>query len=82
MLGLILIELGGGRKQIKDKIDYSVGFADVVGIVDSVDKHKPILRMYARSQDELKFFEHKIQNCFDITGVKKNKLKNIYEKVS
>ena len=25
-LGLILIELGGGRKQINDKIDYTVGY--------------------------------------------------------
>ena len=37
-LGLLLIELGGGRKNTTDKINYSVGFSNVAGIGKKMKK--------------------------------------------
>ena len=46
-LGLILIELGGGRKQVTDKIDYGVGYDNVLNIGDEVNSSTPLLSLYS-----------------------------------
>ncbi len=41
-LGLVIMELGGGRKKSSDKIDYTVGLTNIACIGDYVDQNKPI----------------------------------------
>ena len=43
-LGLILIELGGGRKQIDDKINFSVGYENVMSVGEDVDTSTPFIK--------------------------------------
>ena len=49
-LGLAIIELGGGRTRPGDDIDPSVGFSDVLGIGDKVDKDSPFAVVHAASE--------------------------------
>jgi thymidine phosphorylase len=51
-LGLIVVELGGGRRHVEDTIDPAVGLADVRGVGDSVDRDRPIAIVHARSTTE------------------------------
>lgn len=46
-LGLVIIELGGGRKVMTDKIDHSVGLEILVRIGDHVDRGQPLVRVFA-----------------------------------
>jgi pyrimidine-nucleoside phosphorylase len=46
-LGYVIIHLGGGRKQLDDKLDLSVGLELLVRIGDTVEKGQPIARVYA-----------------------------------
>jgi thymidine phosphorylase len=47
-LGYVIIHLGGGRKQLQDKLDLSVGFEMLVRIGDTVEKGQPLARVFAQ----------------------------------
>jgi pyrimidine-nucleoside phosphorylase len=47
LLGVVIIELGGGRKVMSDPIDHSVGLEILVKIGDRVAAGQPIVRVYA-----------------------------------
>ena len=51
-LGLLLIELGGGRKQVDDKINYHVGYDNVLGVGESIDGSTPVIQVLANSKDD------------------------------
>ena len=72
-LGLLLIELGGGRKQINDEIDYLVGYENVVSIGDSIDSSTPLLKVHTSSENDFKKIKKEIEGCFVISD-KKNKI--------
>jgi pyrimidine-nucleoside phosphorylase len=47
-LGRAIIELGGGRKQLGDKLDLSVGLEMLVRLGDQVEVGQPLVRVFAR----------------------------------
>jgi len=51
-VGNALIELGGGRRQVGEKLDLSVGFSDVVPIGTSLDSSAPLAVIHAASEDD------------------------------
>lgn len=51
-IGLLLIELGGGRKSKEDKIDHGVGFTFHKKIGDQVKKGEPIFTVTHHSQQK------------------------------
>jgi pyrimidine-nucleoside phosphorylase len=46
-LGWAIIELGGGRKQLGDQLDYSTGLDMLVRIGDEVSTGQPLVKMFA-----------------------------------
>ena len=79
-LGLILIELGGGRKQVTDKIDYGVGYDNVLNIGDEVNSTTPLLSLYSNKNIDDNLI-NKIQSCFIISDKKTQKLSEIFEDI-
>jgi thymidine phosphorylase len=49
-LGYVVIHLGGGRKQLTDKLDLSVGFEMLVRIGDKVEKGQPLAQIFAEPE--------------------------------
>jgi thymidine phosphorylase len=49
-LGRVIIELGGGRKQLGDKLDLSTGLEMLVRLGDAVEAGRPIVRVFAKPQ--------------------------------
>ena len=49
-LGLIIIDLGGGRRQLTDAIDHSVGLEMLVRIGDEVLSGQPLVRVFASTR--------------------------------
>jgi thymidine phosphorylase len=45
-LGIAIVEMGGGRKVMSDKIDHSVGLEMLVRIGDWVDAAQPVVRAF------------------------------------
>jgi thymidine phosphorylase len=81
-LGLILIELGGGRKQINDKIDFSVGYENVVDVGTAIDSSTSLVTVHTKSQDDYERVREHIESCFEINEDKVNKLTTIYKKMN
>ena len=48
-LGLLIVELGGGRTRPDDGIDYRVGLSSVLGIGDKVEPDQPVAMIHAAS---------------------------------
>ena len=48
-LGLAVIEMGGGRKQIGDELDHSTGIEFLVRIGDKIEKDQPIANVFCES---------------------------------
>jgi thymidine phosphorylase len=46
-LGYVVINLGGGRRQLGDKLDLSVGFEMLVRLGDKVNAGQPLARIFA-----------------------------------
>jgi pyrimidine-nucleoside phosphorylase len=47
-LGYVVINLGGGRRQLGDKLDLSVGFEMLVRVGDKIEPHQPLARIFAQ----------------------------------
>ena len=81
-LGLILIELGGGRKQVTDKINYGVGYDNVCSVGDKIDSSRPLLTLYSQIMEDDKKLEDRIKDCFVISEKEIKKLPEIYEYIN
>ena len=81
-LGLLLIELGGGRKQTSDQINYDVGYDNVLGVGDQVDTSTPILNLYSNRNQDCDEIKEKIKECFIITDSEVTKPKEIYKVIN
>ena len=80
-LGIILIELGGGRKQDTDKIDFGVGFESVVGIGAKVDASTPLMTIHSRTKENIDNYKIRIRECFKIGQSNPSKPRTIYETI-
>ena len=81
-LGLILIELGGGRKQVSDKINYGVGYDSVISVGEKIDSTKPLLQLLSNPEDDSKELEERIKDCFIISDKEIKKLPQVYEYIN
>ncbi|HZZ29487.1 MAG TPA: thymidine phosphorylase [Pirellulales bacterium] len=46
-LGFAIIELGGGRQKLGDKLDFSTGLEMLVRLGDKIEKGQPLVRLFA-----------------------------------
>jgi thymidine phosphorylase len=53
MLGLAVVELGGGRRHHSHKIDHSVGLEGLVGLGAAVESDTPLARIHAADAEAL-----------------------------
>ena len=81
-LGLILIELGGGRKQFEDKINYHVGYDNILGIGARVETSTPVMKVFAKSQDDFNKAKEQIENCFILSDSDVSKVTSIYQTIN
>ncbi|SEV96750.1 thymidine phosphorylase [Cognatiyoonia koreensis] len=51
-LGLAVVDLGGGRNVESDKLNYAVGFSDVVSLGEKVSRGQPLATIHADSEDD------------------------------
>lgn len=83
-IGLMLVELGGGRKVKTDKIDYGVGFVFHKKIGDAVKKGESILTVY-HNPDQLTLVQE-LEKKFNkeilkLSATKTKRVKLIYDTI-
>ena len=67
ILGQAVIELGGGRKQADDKIDFSVGLDQFLHIGKYVEQGDPLLRIHASSDRDVERAKNLLLDAFQFS---------------
>ena len=63
-VGNAIIELGGGRRQVGEALDLSVGFSDIASIGTLLDEHTPLAVVHAASEDDaVRAEQHVLDAC-------------------
>ncbi len=65
-IGLAVVELGGGRRDAADRIDYGVGLSEVAGLGEAVGPERPLALVHARSPAAAEAAELTLQDAFDL----------------
>jgi thymidine phosphorylase len=50
-LGMVIVDMGGGRKKVGDAVDHSVGLEMLVRVGDKVEQGQPLAQIFARPED-------------------------------
>ena len=66
-IGNAIIELGGGRRALEDKLDLSVGLTNVAPIGSTVDKERPLAVIQASSEDTANVAAAMILEAYEIS---------------
>ena len=65
-LGNIIVKLGGGRSVPMQKLDMSVGLADVASLGDYLDKSRPIAYVHADNETDIKAVTEDLEEAFTL----------------
>lgn len=66
-IGLVVVELGGGRRDAADRIDHGVGLSEVAGLGEAVGPERPLALVHARSPAAAEAAELALQTAFDLS---------------
>ncbi len=81
-LGMLLVHLGGGRKNAGDTIDYSVGLENVAKIGEPVGRNNPVAILHHNTDEQLKDIQQRLPKIFTVSAnpVDRNK-KIVYKEI-
>ena len=79
-IGLAVVEMGGGRKQMGDRIDHSVGVEMLAKIGDEVQKDQPLAKIFC-AESVAGLASELVGASFGITPTKADRPKLIVERV-
>ncbi len=71
-VGVMLVELGAGRKRASDAIDHAVGVTDFAGIGSPVDTETPLAMIHVRDPGAATWAEHKIRAAVHLSDAPPN----------
>ncbi|MGI9499150.1 MAG: thymidine phosphorylase [Geminicoccaceae bacterium] len=81
-LGLAIIELGGGRTRPDDCIDPRVGFSDVLGIGEKIEKNRPFALVHAASEADAERAIGRLRAAITLTeGVPTSRTEPVFEEI-
>jgi len=67
LLGNSIIELGGGRRRLGDRLDLSVGLTDIAAVGEPVDSERPLALIHANSTDSANAAADTIRRAFEVS---------------
>jgi thymidine phosphorylase len=67
-IGLLVIELGGGRRVASDAVDHRVGLADVAGVGQRVEAGDVLAVVHAADVSAAELACRRVPRCIDIVG--------------
>ena len=81
MIGMGVVELGGGRRMATDTIDYSVGFSQFCHIGDQVEFDQPIAFIHSINQKQADEISQQISKYVQVSTEQKPSPKVIIERI-
>lgn len=67
-VGMAVVALGGGRRTPSDKIDYAVGFDNLLGLGSKVSADTPIARIHARDETSAAEAANRLTEAYEMRG--------------
>ncbi len=80
-LGLVVIELGGGRTSPEQTIDHTVGVADVRGLGEWVEAGEPLALVHGRDHDQARQIATRVAAAFKLGETPPAPSKTIVERL-
>jgi pyrimidine-nucleoside phosphorylase len=65
-IGRASVQLGAGRQQSTDAVDFAVGFSDIRKVGEFVEKGAPLLKIHARTAEACARAREAVQNAIEI----------------
>lgn len=81
-LGLAVVALGGGRRRADDKLDYSVGLTEIIGLGESVDNQRPLAMIHARTEADWQEAAAQVQAAISLGEQAPAALPAVYERIA
>jgi len=81
-MGQIVVDLGGGRKALGDKIDPSVGINDIAALGDYVDAAAPLALIHAASEDDADRAEAALTAAIVVSDTDPNLPPTVYQRIT
>jgi thymidine phosphorylase len=69
-IGLAVIELGGGRRRAGDAVDPRVGFSEVVGLGQRVERGEPLAWVHAADADAARAASARLAGSIELGEVR------------
>ena len=66
---------------MNDKINFSVGYENVMNVGNKVNPSSPLVTIHSASKNDFEKVKDKIQECFQINDKKVDKLSIIYKTI-
>jgi thymidine phosphorylase len=66
-VGNAIIELGGGRHVLGEKLDLAVGFTDIAHIGDTVDNARPLAIIHAASEEQAQAAAEMVRSACEVS---------------
>lgn len=63
-LGLAVVELGGGRRRVEDRVDHAVGLSEVAGVGERVGPDRPLALVHARAENDLAAAAERVRRAY------------------
>ena len=79
VVGLAVVELGGGRKKASDSINHSVGLTHVLGLGTKVDAGQPLAIVHAQNEDQANIVINMVNDAYTILDTSPSKNQTIKE---
>jgi thymidine phosphorylase len=68
-LGMVVVELGGGRRRPGDAIDHRVGISNILPLGAKIDKGQPIATVHAATIDDAERAKERVLKAYSVSQV-------------
>ncbi|WP_420862449.1 thymidine phosphorylase [Algirhabdus cladophorae] len=82
MMGDIVVALGGGRRQMSDRIDPSVGMTELASLGDYVDNAVPLALIHAASETDADMAEDAVRRAMTIADEEPVLPPTVYQRIT
>ena len=76
------MNLEEAENKVNDKIDFSVGYENVIDVGNKVDLSTPLVTVHASSKTVFEKVKNHIRSCFEICDDKVDTLSTIYKTIN
>ncbi|RUO30775.1 thymidine phosphorylase [Aliidiomarina sedimenti] len=81
-LGLVVVELGGGRTNPADPVDHAVGLTQLPEVGDRVEQGQPIATVHARTEQAAQLAAQQLRACIEVTSTQPKPTPVVYSTIS